>query len=220
MNAFLTLGGIFVTAFLVGLSGAMMPGPLLAVTIEESARRGGKAGPLIVLGHAILESALVVAVVLGLATFLKDGRVIGTIAFLGGLLMLWMGQGMVRSARRMTMSAATVAVGKRMHPVAAGILVSLSNPYWTIWWATIGIGYLVMGLRFGLRGVAAFFVGHILSDLAWYTLVSVGVARGRRLLSDRVYQRIIFACGVFLLGFGLWFLWTGTLAVRNLLPGA
>ena len=101
-----------------------------------------------------------------------------------------------------------------MHPVASGIVVSLANPYWTIWWATIGLGYLVIGLRFGLVGVAVFFAGHILADLAWYTLVSVGIASGRGILPDRVYRGMLALCGVVLIGFGAWFLWTGYAACR------
>ena len=95
-----------------------------------------------------------------------------------------------------------------MHPVAAGIVVSLSNPYWTFWWVTIGINYVLMSLKFGWVGVVTFFAGHIMADLAWYGLVSTGVARGRSFLSDRVYRRIIFACGVVLVGFSVWFFWT------------
>ena len=41
-------------AFVVALSGAMAPGRVLTITISETLKRGFKAGPLIVLGHAIL----------------------------------------------------------------------------------------------------------------------------------------------------------------------
>lgn len=210
----IVLAGIFGTAFVVGFSGAMIPGPLLAVTISESTRRGAIAGPLLMLGHMVLEAALVAAVALGLSSVLKNPVVIGGVALIGGGVMCWMGQGMVRVARRTSLRDAA-GQRSRMHPVLAGALVSLSNPYWTIWWATIGISYVIMGLRFGLVGILAFFAGHILSDFTWYTAVSIGVARGGRLLSDRVYRAMIVTCGVALVGFGAWFIWTGILTFRT-----
>jgi len=214
MDRLIVLAGIFGTAYVVGFSGAMMPGPLLAVTINESTRRGAIAGPLLMLGHMALEAALVAAVALGLSSVLKNPVVIGCVAFMGGGVMCWMGQAMVRSARHTTLRDAA-GQRSRMHPVLAGALVSLSNPYWTIWWATIGITYVIMGLRFGLTGVIVFFAGHILSDFTWYTAVSVSVAQGGRLLSDRVYRAMIVACGATLVGFGAWFVWTGISTLRT-----
>lgn len=214
MDIILQLGSLFVTAFVVGLSGAMMPGPLLAVTINESVRRGPWAGPLIVVGHAILEVALVAAVALGLTTFLKNEMVIAVISLAGGAVMGWMGQDMVRSARTLSLDLKTYG-RKAMHPVAAGIVVSLSNPYWTLWWATIGIAYVLMGLEFGWVGIVVFFAGHILADFVWYTAVSVAMARGRNLLSDRTYRGLIMFCGAALILFGAWFLWTGLTTLRT-----
>jgi threonine/homoserine/homoserine lactone efflux protein len=208
LDTILKLGGIAVTAFIVGLSGALMPGPLLAVTVDESARRGAKAGPLLILGHMLLEGALVAGLVFGLGTLLAHRLVIGVIGIVGGAGVCWMGQGMLRSVGKVSLQA-TASARSRLHPVAAGIIVSLSNPYWTLWWATIGAGYVVMGLRFGLPGILAFFVGHILADFAWYTLVSVGIARGRRFISDRVYRGLVAVCGVALVAFGVWFVWSG-----------
>ena len=57
---------IFTTALLVGLSGALMPGPLTAVTMEHAFRRGYLAAPLITLGHASLEVVMVLLLLLGL----------------------------------------------------------------------------------------------------------------------------------------------------------
>lgn len=210
----LKLAGLFAAAFWVGLSGALVPGPLLAVTVEESARRGARAGPLIVLGHMILEAVLVAALAIGLAGFLTNSAVLAVIAFAGGGMMCWMGQDMLRTASRLSLQTQSGS-RRRMHPVTAGVLVSLSNPYWTIWWATVGMQYVVVGLKLGIRGVLVFFAGHILADLAWYTFVSAGIARGKRFLTDRIYQGIIAVCGTALIGFGLWFLWTGLSAVRG-----
>jgi len=186
-----------------------MPGPLLAVTISESARRGAIAGPLLMVGHMILEAVLVAAVVLGLASFLKNDSVIGVVGLLGGTVMCWMGLDMLRAVRGgITLRAETGKPG-RIHPIAAGIVVSLSNPYWIIWWVTIGMAYIFMGLEFGFVGLIVFFCGHILSDFVWYTFVSVSIAKGRRMLSDRLYRGVLGACALFLITFGVRFLASG-----------
>jgi threonine/homoserine/homoserine lactone efflux protein len=208
------LSGVFVTAFVVGLSGAMMPGPLLAVTIGEASRRGVWAGPLIVVGHMILELALVLAVIYGAAGFLTNAYLITVVGFVGGAVMCWMGQGMVRSARTISLNVEASGSGK-MHPVTAGIVVSLSNPYWTIWWATIGLTYLMMGFAFGTLGIVAFFVGHILSDFAWYSLVSLAAAKGKNVLSESAYRRLIGICGAALFIFGLWFFWKSGVTIAS-----
>lgn len=211
MNPPLTLAGLLATSFVVALSGALMPGPLLAVTIAESAKRGHSAGPLLVLGHAILEFCFVAVVLLcGLAGagFIGHPMVVRVAGLAGGIMLGWMGLGMLRSSRRTALDC-TAAAKTTMHPVVAGIVVSLLNPYWIFWWATIGISYLVIGIQFGAAGVAAFFVGHIMADLTWYWLVSAAAAKGRRILPDAVYRKIIACCGCLLVVFGAWFLWTG-----------
>ena len=80
--------------------------------------------------------------------------------------------------------------------------------------ATIGLGYIALSLRLGLIGLGSFYVGHILSDLLWYSSVSVTMALGRRLITDRVYRGMVTACAVLLVGFGLYFGYAG---VRYLL---
>ena len=66
---------------------------------------------------------------------------------------------------------------KQKNLVLTGILLSIANPYWFIWWATIGMGYIMYSVKFGLPGIISFFAGHILADLAWYYLVSFSVAK-------------------------------------------
>jgi len=207
---------IFITAFIVGLSGAMMPGPLLTVTITESARRGFSAGPLLVMGHALLEGALLIALVLGLGEILAQPATGKIIAMVGGFFLAWMGLQMAKDAYRGNIELKDINTGDTgkkdsdkslfsgsMHPVTAGILVSLSNPYWTLWWATIGLGYITMSLKQGSAGMLSFFGGHILADLGWYSLVAAGAVSGRRILGANVYRVVIIVCGIFLVFLGL-----------------
>jgi len=205
MTLFITL---FVTSFIVALSGAVMPGPLLTMTISESPRRGVMTGPLLIAGHAVLELALVVALLMGLAPLLKMEPVFIVIALAGSAVLLWMGIGMLRSLP--TMVLATEGDGpKGRNLILSGVLMSLANPYWSIWWATIGLGYILHSMDAGTLGVVAFFSGHILGDLFWYAAVSAAIWKGSKLLSDRSYRILIGTCAVFLILFSCLFAWSG-----------
>ena len=93
--------------------------------------------------------------------------------------------------------------------VPAGVLVSVANPYWIIWWATVGMAYIDKALAHGTAGVGSFFAAHILSDFAWLSLVAFALVTGRRLMSTPVYRGILMACGMFLVGLGGWFIYSG-----------
>lgn len=204
---------IFGTAFIVGFSGAVTPGPVLALTVSESARRGFIAAPLVVLGHAVLEAALVVCLVAGLGSILLRDKVLGPIALLGALVLVWMGWTMLREFLRhrvdldISLEAAPTSVGV---PIFRGLLTSLANPYWIVWWATVGLTYIGASFERGATGLLAFFSGHILADLAWYSVVAAAVTAGRRSFIKRVYPSLNLVCGCFLVGSGVFFLWFGT----------
>jgi threonine/homoserine/homoserine lactone efflux protein len=204
----LSLIAIFSSSFVIALSGALMPGPLLTVTVSESTQRGAVAGPLMILGHAILELTLVLALLSGLAPFLKRDEVFVVIALVGGCILFWMAVSMFRSLPTLRLDL-TGEEQKPRNLILAGILMSIANPYWTIWWATIGLGYILHSVKFGITGVIAFFIGHIMADLAWYAFISFSVAKGRSFFNDTVYRRLIGGCALFLLLFAGYFFYSG-----------
>ncbi|MEA3507070.1 MAG: LysE family transporter [Elusimicrobiota bacterium] len=202
---------IFTGAFIVALSGALVPGPLLTITVAQSLKRGFKAGPLIIAGHAILELALITAILLGFKNFLGREAVIITVYFAGGIMLIYMGTKLF-SANKIPSPEESDTPDKdyETHPVISGILVSLSNPYWLIWWITIGLGYIIKALKYKYMGLAFFFGGHITADLAWYSIVSFTISRGKtKITGTALYKNLITACGVFLILFGLWFIGSG-----------
>jgi threonine/homoserine/homoserine lactone efflux protein len=205
---FTSMAGIFVSSFVIALSGALMPGPLLTATISESSQRGFAAGPLMIAGHALLELFLVIILLLGLAPFFQLPVVFVVCALAGSAILFWMAFGMLRNVPKLSLSSAA-GQGRLSHPVLSGIIMSVSNPYWIIWWATIGIGYILYSWQFGVWGVVFFFTGHILADLAWYSSVAAAVASGRRFLTDRLYRGLIAVCSVFLVVFAGYFAYAG-----------
>lgn len=212
-----SLGGIFITSFLLAFSGAVAPGPVLTMTIGEATRRGFWSGPLIILGHGILELLLFIAVILGAGRFLTLPAVKETTSILGGGILVWLGIGMIRQSSQVIRQSSQVqgsfitdrAGGCSSNLVLGGFLISISNPYWTIWWATIGLSYIALSLPFGRWGLASFYCGHILADLCWYTFVSGIIALGKKSISPKIYHFIILLCGIFLLIFGLYFSYSG-----------
>ncbi len=207
----MTIAAIFFTSWVVGLSGALFPGPLFTLGVSESARRGFWTGPLLTLGHAVAEAGVVAALALGLSQVLGMGRVTGTIGLVGGLFLIVLGVNMARGARRSSLSLEVADPPRRAPaaPVVAGLLASLLNPYWVLWWATIGASYILWALGQGALGLAAFFGGHILADLGWLSLVSLVVVSGRRRFPQGVYRGTILGCGLFLILLGVYFLWSG-----------
>jgi len=204
----IALATIFCTSFVLALSGALMPGPLMTVTVSESSRRGIITGPLMIFGHGLLELALVIALISGLAPILVRDDVFILISLTGGAVLLWMGGTMLRSLPTLSLDCPP-SNEKPRNLVVMGIVLSAVNPYWLIWWASIGLGYIMHSLKFGLLGVTAFFLGHILADLAWYAFISFGITKGQHLFSNKFYRKLIGACATFLILFSCWFFYSG-----------
>lgn len=222
---FATPAAIFVSSFIIALSGALMPGPLFAITVRDSAKRGYAAAPLLVLGHGILEAGLVALILLGLADWVKGDAVTTAISLAGGGMLLWMAAGM---AREVPSLRAPVLAGSARAPeggdrpgsarsVLDGIVASVSNPYWSLWWATIGLGYLVVSRELGAAGIVSFFAGHILADAAWFLFVGFAVSAGRGRLTDRFYRGVVGTCAACLAFFALSFWYLGMTKLVRLL---
>ncbi|WP_372845788.1 LysE family transporter, partial [Pontiella sp.] len=187
--------------------GAMAPGPVLTVTISETLKRGFKAGPLIVLGHAMLEIILLALIFAGLGPFFEHPAVTQLFLVAGGAVLLWMGGGMILQNKKSTDDALNAKGAETPYgPIWAGIVLSITNPYWIIWWVTIGMGFVTQSIQSGIAGLLSFYCGHILADLAWYSFVSFSVSVGRKLCPPMVYRVVFVACGVVLLGLGGLFL--------------
>jgi threonine/homoserine/homoserine lactone efflux protein len=229
------LAAIFVTSFLVSLTGALSPGPLTTLAVREGARRGFWAGPALAAGHGATELALVVALALGLNRLLDEEWLTATIALVGGTFLLWLGVQIIRTAPRQELVIGEQRGGQEpparppgrgwlqgapgeegrltaaaaLGLAASGVAVSVANPFWVLWWATVGTAYIATSLEEGATGVGVFFGAHFLTDLGWLSLIALALATGRHIMSRLAYRAVLMACGVFLLGLAGWFLASG-----------
>ena len=216
-----SLAALFGTSWLLGFSGALMPGPVFAAVVAGAAASGFWYGPAVVFGHGLLELGVVLLLARGLGRAMARPTVTRAIATAGGLTLLWLGGQMVRDglAQRVTLDL-TGRTPLDATPVVLGVVLSATNPYFLLWWATAGATYVALSRQRGGAGAAAFYAGHILSDLAWYALVAAVVASGSRLLgamghsAQGAYNAVIVAAGAFMLVMAAYFLRTALRGAR------
>ena len=184
-------------AVLISLSGVMAPGPITAVAVGKG-NSSPHAGALVALGHGIVEFPLMMAILFGFDHLMSMFYVKLAIALLGGLLLLVMGVSMLRSTKQAELPASRDA----RSPLVAGILLTLGNPYFVMWWATVGATLISRSSGFGSAGFLAFAVVHWLCDFSWLYSLSALSFKGRRFLGKRFQALVSASCGLLLLFFG------------------
>ncbi len=186
---------------LISLSGVMAPGPVFAVTVAKG-HRSGVAGFWIGLGHGLVEIPLMTAIYLGLGGLLASGGFQRGVALGGGLVLLYLGWQMVREREKLATER-----DLPYSSVTAGVLTTALNPYFLLWWATIGAALISRSLKFGLLGFLALAVSHLSCDILWELFVSKTVHRTRSFWSMRLHRWLFIGAGLMLVGFGGVFLW-------------
>jgi len=184
-------------AVFISLSGVMAPGPITAVVIGK----GGEsphAGALVAIGHGLVELPLMVAIFLGIGQVLNLPIAIAAIGLAGGILLLVMSISMFRSIQQE--KAASTRDGRS--PMVAGILLSLANPYFFVWWATIGAALILRSVKFGVWGFIALGLSHWVCDFLWDYFLSVLSFKGGQFFGNRFQKALFAASGVLLLYYG------------------
>jgi threonine/homoserine/homoserine lactone efflux protein len=144
----------------------------------------------------------------------------GTLLIVMGAHTAWRARKAADETRAMTAGVGAPAPAAWRGPMAAGVVLSLANPYWLLWWCTIGLHYAALALRQGPVGLGVFYAGHIASDLAWYSAVAAAVAAGRRVFPPAVHRALLTACGLALVALGAWFLGDGAGRFPSVFHGA
>jgi Putative threonine efflux protein len=200
--AMVTVAETFLVSFLIGLTGALAPGPTLVATIQSSMKRGWIMGPKVSVGHIVIETFVFLLIIMGVSA--TAVRFSGTIAWIGGIALVVFG---VLTLRERGKAFSDDPSGKVIaNPYLAGIITAITNPYFWIWWLTVGSALLVQAMEAGILFGIIFMAGHWLADTGWLTAVSAGIHRGRMVLSPRGYKAALSLCGVFLILFGIYYL--------------
>ncbi len=204
----------YLLGLVIGLTGALVPGPTLVATINTAVTGGWKTGLRVSAGHAIVEAFIFSAIVLGIASVPSISDHVGMIGAVGGTALVVFGVLTARGANAGVPDSEQGGVAR--NPYLAGAITSVSNPYFWLWWFSVGSALVLAAAQQAFLFAIAFIAGHWSADFGWYTVVSAGVHSGRKIFDERAYSWVLRGCGAFLVLFGLSYI---ALAVRPVLQG-
>lgn len=186
----------------ISLSGVLAPGPITAATLAAGVR-SPHAGAMIALGHAAIEVPLMVLIVAGAGAVFQVPSVKLGIGLAGGAFLLFMGSQLLGAVRTATV---VEEVPDQRHPFMTGVVLTAANPYFLMWWATVGLALATDAITFGVVAFVLFGALHWLCDLVWLEILSLASYTGTEVLGGRLQQAVLLVCGIMLLGFGAMFL--------------
>ena len=193
-----------ILVIIISASGVMSPGPLFAANITYGLREGVKSGIKIAIGHSIVELPLVI--LLGIGVFsLEIFPEFRTIISIFGAITLFVFAGI--QIKTILKKNKNISVKPKQGPIVTGILLSALNPFFIVWWLTIGFKLISDAmLIWAFAGILIVFVFHIWMDFAWLGITAFLASKSRRIISNRNYKIMILVLSLTLIYFGITFL--------------
>ncbi len=189
-------------------SGILTPGPLFLASTLRATRSGWVARIECAFGHTLVKLPLVIGLALGLSSHLLGSvRVIGVV---GGATLVAFGTLQLIQARKpVRLDERQGSRWDQRSGVIVGLVFTGINPFFLIWWATVGSLLIAEALLLGaFLGVLIMFAAHIWMDYAWLGGTASLTARGRSFLG-KWYRILLIAFGIGMLYFGTEFIVSG-----------
>ena len=199
----MALLAFLLSVVVISLSGVMAPGPVTAATLAAGARSRRCRG-LDRHRPGVVEFPLVFLLAAGVGAFLAFPAAKAAIGIAGGLFLLLMGGELLWNLPTLG-HGPTAQV--HHHPFFTGVILTGANPYFILWWFTVGLAMVTQAMAFGILALGLFAVVHWLCDLVWLDLLSLAAFHGAEFFGRRAQRIVFMLCAVALLAFGVKFLW-------------
>ena len=193
-----------IIVIIISASGVMAPGPLFAANISYGLREGTKSGIKMAIGHTIVEFPLVI--LLGIGVFsLETFPEFRTIISIVGAITLFIFA--LVQIKTVLQNNKDITSTSKHGPLVTGIVLSVLNPFFIIWWLTIGFKLISDAmLIWAFSGIVIVFFLHIWMDFVWLGGISFLASKSSKILSNRNYKFIMIGLSLLLVYFGITFL--------------
>ena len=196
--------GFLGLVIIISASGVMSPGPLFAANVMYGLREGKISGIKMAVGHTIVEFPLILLLGVGFFSIESIPEIRTAITVLGATGLFGFALLQIRTVTKQEFSIETKS---GQGPFVAGILLSALNPFFIIWWLTIGLVLISESIQtFGIIGIIILFLFHIWMDYAWLFTIAVFSSKAKNYLSRRNFKIIIIGLSIVLICFGVDFL--------------
>jgi threonine/homoserine/homoserine lactone efflux protein len=191
------------TVIIISVSGVMSPGPLFAANVVYGTKSGWKSGIKMAYGHTLVELPLVILLGIGAVSLGALPQFREYISILGAVSLFAFAALQIRTTYKSSASGLSTKYG----PFIMGILLSALNPFFLIWWFTIGFKLVSDAIAlYSFIGIGIMFGFHIWMDYAWLGTVGFLSKRGKSILSTKNYKIFMIVLGGILVYFGINFL--------------
>ena len=189
---------------IISASGVMSPGPLFAANITYGLKQGTKAGIKIAIGHSIVELPLVILLGIGIFSLEIFPEFKTIISILGAITLFVFAFIQIKSTLKKNKKSETKL---KQGPIITGVLLSALNPFFIIWWLTIGLKLISDAMAiWAFVGILIVFVLHVWMDFVWLGSTAFLISKSKKIISNTNYKIIMLALSAVLIYFGITFL--------------
>ena len=191
------------TVILISASGVMTPGPLFTANIVQGIRGGGKTGIQMAIGHTIVELPLVILLGIGVFSFEIFPEFRTVISILGAIALFVFAGIQIKT----TLQRNERKYNPKHGAVFTGIILSALNPFFIIWWLSIGLKLISDAmLIWAFSGILIVFLLHIWMDFVWLYSIAHIASKSTKILSNRNYKILMIILSSMLIYFGISFI--------------
>ena len=196
--------GFAAVVIIISASGVMAPGPLFAANIFYGIKGGTKAGLKMAYGHTVVELPLIILLGIGAFSLETFPEFRTYIAIIGAVGLFAFAAIQLKQVFRDNVELTTQT---KHGPFLAGIMLSALNPFFIIWWLTIGFKLISDSLIFwSFWGIGIMFLFHIWMDYAWLSSTAMLSSKISKILSNRSFKFLSIGLSAALVYFGITFL--------------
>jgi threonine/homoserine/homoserine lactone efflux protein len=196
--------GFAMLVVVISASGVIAPGSLFAANIFYGVKGGIKSGLKISYGHTIVELPLIVLLGIGALSMETIPNFREIIAIIGAIGLFAFAGIQIKSVFS---KGEFFKNYSKFDPFKAGIFLSALNPFFIIWWLTIGFKLISDALWiWSFWGIGVLFAFHIWMDYVWLSGTAYLSNRSLKILSNKNYRFFILGISTALIYFGITFL--------------
>ena len=197
------LAGLAAAGLLLGLSGGLAPGPLLALVASETLRHGVRAGVAVALAPLLTDPPIVLLVLLALRSLADQELPLALLHLGGGLYLAWLS---LESLRFHGAELPSVAPGGALR---RGVIANALNPNPYLFWLAVGGPTVLAAWRREPLAAVAFAVAFYLPLVGSKVALALLLNRMRHALRSRGYVVLMRVLGGLLLIYALLWLYEG-----------